>query len=383
MRMTSRTFLLLLVMVLPAACTLDGLGTQPTPTSPALESYLATLRGMGLDRYVDDDRLEPLRQHTLGDSGWVQYDYDPEYLHCIDGGPFHLLARSGKAPEPAQGATPGEETESSLLWMSDGGACWPGHETCPREASLPQSMGFGLAARVPGNPLRDWNIISVPYCDGSLYLGDSQADYDGDGVVDHTHWGLRAISAAVALLEAQFPDSTRIMIAGCGAGGYGTLLATPLVRLRFPSAQIYVWNESGPGLFDPDKADTRQLILDTWKVPPSLFAGCPDCREQLVYLYRWMLARDSGLSVGLYSSYQDAVISNDLLGMQAREFQGLLLTTTDRIWEEFPDRFKRYLVRGASHGIDDYAYEVQGIRIADWIGAMVNNVDLDWRDVRE
>jgi hypothetical protein len=401
MRITSRLLLLLLVMILPAACTLGGPGPEPTPTSAALESYLATLRGMGLDRYVDDEHLEPLGQQALDDSGWVRYDYDPEHLRCIDGGPFHLLARAGKEPEPSEAATPAEggtpgatpttgptatpatEATPSLLWMSDGGACWPGHQDCAREASLAQTMNFGLGAAVPGNPLRDWNVISVPSCDGSLYLGDNEADYDGDGAVDHTHWGLRAISAAVALLEAEFPDSTEIMIAGRGAGGYGTLLATPLVRLRFPSAQIYVWNESGPGLLDPDDPDTWQLILDTWNLTPQLPADCPHCQEQLVNLYRWMLARDSGLRVGLYSSYQDADISDDLLGMPPREFQGLLLTTTDRIWEEFPSRFRRYLVGGDSHGINDYAYEVRGIRIADWLGAMVAGDDIHWPDLRE
>lgn len=377
MRLTSRAFLLLLVVVLPAACTLDGFGPRPTPTGLALESYAATLREMGLDRYVDDQGLEPVREHELGEAGWIQYDYDPEHLRCIEGGAFHLLARVGRAPQP------GEVPANTLLWMSDGGACWPGRETCAREASLVQSMGFGLGAQVPGNPLRDWNMISVPYCDGSLYLGDREADYDGDGTVDHTHWGLRAISAAVALMQEQFPTSTKVLIAGCGAGGYGTLLATPLIRLRFPNAQIYVWNESGPGLYNPDDPDTWQLILDTWNLDPYLPADCPHCRDQVVNLYRWMLARDSGLKVGLYSSYGDSVISGDLLSMPAREFQGLLLTTTDRIWEEFPARFRRYLVVGDSHCVDDYTYQVRGSSIADWIEAMVNDDDLNWRDVRE
>jgi hypothetical protein len=368
MRMTNRACLLLLVMTLSAACTLDGIGPRPTPTGLALESYVVALRDMGLDRYLG---LEPVREHPLDDSGWVQYDYSYEDLHCIDGGPFHLLAR------------PGEEAEYTLFWMSGGGACWPGHDTCARESNLSQSINFGLGARVPDNPLREWNMISLPYCDGSLHLGDQEADYDGDGVGDHSHWGLRATSAAVTLLVEQFPDSTKILIAGCDAGGYGTLLAAPLIRLQFPNAHLYVWSEGGPGLYNPDKPDTWQMILDTWGLESYLPVDCPHCRAQLVNLYRWMLARDSGLKVGLYSSYQDAVISRNWLGMSPREFQGLLLTTTDRIWEEFPAHFKRYLVLGDSHCVDDYSYQVQGISITGWIEAMVAEDDFRWRDVRE
>lgn len=33
----------------------------------------------------------------------------------------------------------------------------------------------------PRNPLRDWNFVRVPYCNGSTHMGDNEADYDGDG----------------------------------------------------------------------------------------------------------------------------------------------------------------------------------------------------------
>jgi hypothetical protein len=369
MRLTSRACLLVLVLLLPAACTLAGRQPEATPTGLGLGSYVDTLRQMHLDRYVG---VEPARTHSLGGSGWVQYDYNPEQVRCIDGAPFHLVARSG------------ENAEATLIWLSDGEACWPGHEDCVRRVNPAQSIDFGLGARVPGNPLRDWNVISVPYCDGSLYLGDNEADYDRDGLVDHTHWGLRAISAAVTVLQTQFPDSARILIAGRGAGGYGTLLAVPLVRLQFPAAHLYVWSESGPGLYNPSDPDTWELILDTWNLDPYLPDDCPHCRAQLINLYGWILARDPGLRVGLYSSYEDAVISQDWLGMSPTGFKGLLLNTTERIEDEFLDRFKRYLVVGDSHGVDDYGYQVQGISILEWIGSMLEgDGGVRWRDLQE
>jgi hypothetical protein len=368
LHVAGRALLLLMVVILSAACRLDVLGPRPTPTTPAMGLYMATLREMQLGRYIG---IEAVREREIGSSGWVQYDYDQADCRCMDGGQFHLLAR------------PGKHTEYTLVWLSGGGACWPGHDTCTPRAELAQSLDFGLSTQLPANPFRDWNTISVPYCDGSLHMGDSDADYDDDSRVDHYHWGLRTTSAAVTLLRQKFPKSTKIVVAGCGAGGYGTILAVPVIRLQFPEARIYVWNESGPGLHNPDSPETWQLIKDTWNLASYLPDDCPHCRDQLLNVYGWLLARDPGLRVGLYSSYEDAVLSGDILGVQPREFRGLLLTTTDRLREEFPARFKRYLVAGDTHCVEDYFYRVDGITIRDWIEAMVTDDDIRWRDLRE
>jgi len=382
MRGTGRILILLLVTVLTAGCQVPEFGPQPTPTSSAMGSYMAALRDMRLDRYIG---IQPAHEHPVGRGDWVQYNYDQDDLYCIHGGPFHVLAR------------PADESEYTLFWMSGGGACWPGQDACSTQAELEQSLLFGLAYQTvdnrtptpgiptptPTNPVRDWNVISVPYCDGSVHAGDNDADYDDDGAPDHYHHGLRMTSAAVTLMKELFPDSNKILIAGCGAGGYGTILATPVIRLQFPGARLYVWNESGPGLYNPDKPDTRQRILEAWNLDPYLPDDCPHCREQLLSVYGWLLARDPDLKVGLYSSYEDAVVGGNYLEMQPQAFKGLLLTTTDRLRDEFPDRFKRYLVQGDSHCVDDYTREVNGISIRDWIAAMVNDRDDGWPDVRE
>ena len=374
MRVAGRTLSLLLVVVLVAGCSLDWLGLEPesTPASPEMASYLAALREMGLERYIG---IEPVHERELGNLGWVQYDYDRADCRCIDGGPFHVLARQGAEVE-------GESTPYTLFWMSGGGACWPGQDACTARATLSQSLTFGLGSRVQTNPVRDWNMISVPYCDGSVHMGNSDADYDDDNVVDHYHHGLKTTSAAVALMKELFPDSTKILIGGCSAGGYGTILAAPVIRLQFPDAQLYVWNENGPGLYNPDRPETLQLILDTWNLEPHLPDDCPHCREQLINIYGWLLARDPALKVGLYSSYGDAVIGGDYLEMTPRAYQGLLLTTTGRLRDEFPNSFKRYLVEGKSHCVEDYGYDVEGLTIHAWIEAMVTD-DQAWRDVLE
>jgi hypothetical protein len=358
MRVAGRTLSLLLVVVLVAGCSLDWLGLEPesTPVSPAMESYLATLREIGLDRYIG---IEPVYEWELGNSGWVQYGYDEADCRCIDGGPFHVLARPGAEVE-------GESSPYTLFWMSGGGACWPGQDACATRATLSQSMTFGLGSQTQANPVRDWNMISVPYCDGSLHAGDNDADYDKDDVVDHYHHGLKTTSAAVTLMKELFPQSTKILIAGCGAGGYGTIVATPLIRLRFPTAQLYIWNENGPGFYLPRQREYVQPIVEAWKLDAYLPEDCPECRTEPVNLYTWLLTRDSGLKLGLFSTYEDTAAEERFL------------EATRRLENASEDNFKYYLAWsdstwGDSACVDDYSRAAECIPIHDWIKAMVTD----------
>ncbi|CAG0933692.1 hypothetical protein TFLX_03177 [Thermoflexales bacterium] len=341
----------------------------PAPAAGLIPADLTpALRQMQLDKYIG---IQPIRQETIAPSGWTIYHYDKADCQCILGDDYALLAR------------PGKESNKTVFWLEGGGACWPGQENCTKSLSLrPDMADYGLASQDVRNPLRDWNFVYVPYCDGSIHMGDHDADYDGDGQVDHHHQGLRTTSAAVALMKDLFPQSEKILIAGCSAGGYGTLMAAPITRLQFPEAQLYVVNEGGPGLYNPARQDDFQLILDTWNLDPYLPADCPQCREQLIQLYPWLLARDPQLKVGMFSSYQDSVIGQAYLGMTPTAFRRLLVETTDKIHAEFSDTFKRYFIKGTAHCVPDYFYSVDGVSVRDWIEDLMNDSP-EWQDVLE
>ena len=227
-----------------------------------------------------------------------------------------------------------------------------------------------------------WNVIWVPYCDGSRHMGDNNADYDGDGETDHWHWGFRNTSAAVTLMKELFPNAEKILITGCSAGGGGTFIATMLIRFVYPNAKLYVVNDSGPGLFNPEQPDIRQLIVNTWKLEPLLPDDCPECHDQLIYLYKWMLAKDGSLKIGLFSYYQDALMGEYFLGMTPLDFEELLMTESGVLRQLFPETFKRYFIYGTGHCIYNYEKEVNGISIMEWIDYLVND-DNQWTDVLE
>jgi Pectinacetylesterase len=331
------------------------------------QEFLLTLQGLGFGKYLEEPQFHP--QHTQkGD--WDVYAYPVDELRCVLGGEYFIQTRSGS------------ESANTVIWMDGGGSCWPGRDSCVKDAQIaPWIEESGLASSDKDNPVRDWNFVYVPYCNGSSYLGDRNADYDGDGEVDHWHWGIKSTSAGLRLMKEQFPDTEKVLIAGCSAGGAGTIFTAPVARLKFPEAKIYVLNISGPGLIKPEEVALRDLIKKTWGIEQFIPEDCLQCNEQILYTYSWLLEKDTELKVGIFSSYNDsAAISN--WGMAPEVFKSLILSTTNEIHADNTDTFNRYFIAGNRHCMDDYLYEVNGISFWDWITYLVNE-DPRWSDMLE
>ena len=182
-------------------------------------------------------------------------------------------------------------------------------------------------------------------------------------------------------MKQLFPNNQKILIAGSSNGGYGTFGATPIVRLAFPDAQLYVLNDSGPGLFRPEEAAVWPVLINTWNLSPMLPPTCQQCQNQLIYLFDWMLDYDSKLKIGMYSSYQDAVVSQ-VVGMSGAENEQLLRTTTTQIHQNHPDTFKRYFVQGDSHCIADFYNQVNGVTVWMWLDAFISDRP-GWNEILE
>ena len=357
--------ILLLILGSAADCTLISESKIGQPAAPEDQNLLEVLRGLHFDQYLTSPQFEPLHSAS---SGWEVYTYRTDQLRCILGGEYFLMVRRGT------------ETSKTVIWLEGGGACWPGRDDCTKEAQFGSWIeAYGLASPDDRNPVRTWNFIYVPYCDGSIHLGDSQADYDGDGIIDHWHWGLKSTSAAVRLGGELFPDSQQILIAGCSAGGGGTLGAAPVTRLAFPEARLYVLNISGSGLVNPAMAEARDLMEETWNIGQFIPGDCPRCSEQFIYLYDWLLERDPRLKVGMFSSFYDATVRTGW-GMAPEAFRSLIVGTTDAIQTDHPETFERFFVNGEMHCISDYGYTVEGISLWDWIGYLVAD-DPRWIDL--
>lgn len=343
-----------------------------TVTEPELEineeqELRSTLRDLGFGKYLEEPQFNP---HYTREENWDVYTYPLEELRCVLGGEYFIQMHKGSEPD------------KTVIWMDGGGSCWPGRDTCVKEAETYLWIEeYGLASSYEENPVRDWNFVYVPYCNGSSYMGDRNADYDGDGDVDHWHWGLKTTSAALRLMKEQFPETEEILIAGCSAGGAGTIFSVPVVRLQFPDAKIFVLNISGPALLKPEEVELRALIKKTWGIEQFIPDDCQKCNQQFIYLYSWLLERDPKLQVGVFSSYYDTGPITHW-GLTPEVFRSLILTTTEEIHAENPDTFKRYFIAGDRHCMDDYFYKVGGYSFWEWIGYMVND-NPRWMDILE
>ena len=315
------------------------------------QDYLQSLKASGFNKYLD---MSPVYSKKVETPLWDIYQFSAPEYECVMGGDFGLMVHRGK------------QNDKTVLWLQPGQECWPGHPNCSSpdgRVSLEQAFEkvlssangspFGPGQPDADNPLADWNYIYVPSCDGSFHFGDAAADYDDDGMIDHRHNGLRQTSAAVNMMKTLFPDSKKILVADSSTGGFGTFGAIPLARLAFPNAGIYVLNDSGPGVFNSKSPALWPLIIQTWNLEPMFPADCPDCRLQLTYFYDWLLARDPQLKIGMFSSYQDAVVGS-VVGLSATENETAVLAASGKVHEAHPDTFKRFFIKGASHCIPDY-----------------------------
>jgi hypothetical protein len=335
-----------------------------------LRAYQQTLEGSSFNKYLP----LPIAYDSVAHLGaWDAYLFTSAEYQCVLGGHYALLTHAGI------------ETDKTVIWLQPGQECWPGHPNCgyaDRTYTDAEALAYTVAGADGGpfgptspdrdNPVAGWNYIYVPTCDGSFHFGDAAADYDNNGVADHFHNGLRQTTAAVSLVKKLFPDSRKILVAGSSNGGYGTFGAAPIVRLAFPDARLYVLNDSGPGLFNPKDPALWPILIKTWNLSSMLPVDCQGCQGQLIYLFDWLLDHDPKLKIGMYSSYQDAVVSS-VVGMSPAENEQLLRTTTTQIHRDHPGTFKRYFILGDSHCIADFYNQVNGVTVWSWLDAFVND----------
>jgi hypothetical protein len=109
---------------------------------------------------------------------WDSLHFDPADAKaiCLRGDPFEVEVHHGSS-------------DNVLLYLEGGGACW-NEENCwttplVKLTAAPLFGGGVLELDNPDNPFKDWSIVYVPYCDGSVFTGDNLADYGGKPTYHH------------------------------------------------------------------------------------------------------------------------------------------------------------------------------------------------------
>lgn len=159
---------------------------------------------------------------------------------------------------------PATKTDNVLVVFEPGGACWD-YDSCAGKTSLGASNTNGIsdghmsAWQIPfpflnrddeNNPLRDYNLVYMPYCTGDVHVGDTVKTYvDPSGqepdLVFHHH-GYRNMLAASDYMAETFPHVGKLVVYGCSAGGVGSISSHYFVRKALAPERAYLLDDSGP-----------------------------------------------------------------------------------------------------------------------------------------
>lgn len=352
-------------------CILSGCGSgdSSTEVTPQEAPIVQEIRATGIDRFLGQTEARREQQ-----AEWEVLFFNPAEGRaiCLFGSEYQISIRRGAS-------------NNVLFYLQGGGACWSAL-TCldlkaAKETADRSSATGILDPSRPDNPFKDWNILFVSYCDGSVFIGDNVVQYRD---VTTYHHGLANLGAAVTAMQRTFPNPDKILVAGSSAGGYGTLFGMMMAKLTFPNQSNWVLNDAGPGIQNLNDTTERPQRDQNWPSPRFFPAGCTRCMEQPAYLYEWAISRDPNLRVGIFSSLQDIVIRTFLL-LDGPGYEALLRQVTNDMVSRVGDRLHRFFISGERHTIlldpDFYDLRLNGTSMAEWTGAMVNNNAAGWPDL--
>jgi hypothetical protein len=379
--MTFRSARSLGILVL-SFLSLSLMGTQ-CPFGLKIPAYF-DLHASGVDRYVGE--FQPATEEVIGE--WTKFTFDTEGGEgptCIDGSPFTVFARERNPHKVA-------------IFLNGGGACWQNFYQCSITASGSPPGASGIFAdtfdagggNFIANPLSDWSMMFVSYCDGSVFGGDND-------VVDASfppaaaggvrrHRGVRNVTAAIDLARDLWPHPAKVLLTGSSAGGYGVAGISPfIVRFNWGNlTKLYVFNDSGPAVTNLDDPASIQTRVNDWAYTQFNPSSCTDCTtdKQPAELLEWMLENDGQVRSALYSTDGDSTIRFFLTPpagpfLTQAQYRGLLLDTHDPINDRFPNRHKRFIRSGsvqhtALGGSLYYTAAIDGVPLHQWMGDFVN-----------
>lgn len=332
----ARPLLAPLLALLAAACADDTpaapAGFQryvPAATSPANIAYRA-----GLTRYLATAQPSETSDHD----GITTFTFNPaDGPVCMRGSEFRASVREGAS-------------DDLLIFLQGGGACWS--DFCLAVTAAPAIIPtMDLLRTTADGPMRDFDVLYLPYCDGSLFAGDRAIDENGDGTPDRIHHGLQNLSAALTAGYRRFPHPRRVVLAGSSGGGFGTILAAYLVRYVYPNAPLYVLNDSGVGVARTGDTAFLDRLLDEFGARGFIPSDCTDCTRNghITGVVRYLLDHDPNVRIGTLSSWYDFVISGMFLRSTPEAFRDALRTETGAIHDAHPTRYRRFFYDGQGH----------------------------------
>ncbi|MBK7060456.1 MAG: hypothetical protein IPH51_08080 [Rubrivivax sp.] len=367
--------------------------------SPAALAHSAST-GAGWQKVQATGAVQGLdgRSHTATCSGYPGTDAK-----------FNFWTRKGKS-------------RNLVIYLEGGGACWD-DLTCtfPYDSRLPTGVPQFYSAAMASsekpaqlgglfnlnrsdNPVKDWDMVYVPYCTGDLHSGTTTGTYINaghpayqhlPGQFDIRHQGFSNLMVVLDWVKRNVQAPARVLVAGSSAGGYGASINFPWVRTLFPAAQMRVLADASQGVTTPNwdqgtpGRGSWQVQLPPWAINmnPAAVSG-PE-------LLRLAAQAHPDVRVAQFSTNFD---------LEQVQFYGVMkeyygpgsacpypvldwnrqMVSTMRSYAQTLPNYRHYLAAGTYHtiltGNDFYTERTFGVAFNDWLGAMVAaDADQPWR----
>lgn len=347
---------LLVLYFLFSACSDEN---NPTIATKDNQNPFQDLYDQGVDRYLGV--FTPTLSTSTG--AVTEYFFDiPNGPICFTGNDFSMFTRDGS-------------TNNLLIFLQGGGFCNP--NSCEAvETGIPL-IPFGiLNPNDIDNPMNNYNIGYIPYCDGSAMIGDREVDIDGDGVNDRYFRGIQNLSASLDVIANKYPSPEKIVLAGNSAGGFAVHHALPLVRKLYPGVKIYVINDSGVGIINPEGWNMNLDYWNGWSFYPKSCSSCIGEDGNLTGYHKYQLAQDKNIIMAYLSSKQDETFALLTQG-GGSAFETQLLEASSELNNAYPERFNSLIANGNVHTfiIRNYDYPVGETTVKKWIANMLSDND--------
>jgi hypothetical protein len=326
---------------------------------------------------------EPVDAGT-DDSTWEQVVPGGD-CECADGSEFAFWARNA-------------DPTKVVFFLDGGGACFdattcaftrgPGGGSENYDWSIfgedPAREGGIFDFSRADNPFLDYSFIYVPACTGDVHLGDVTRQYAPALTVEHN--GFVNGTAALGYLAERYPEAAEVVVIGKTDGSIAAPVYGGLVADLLPDAEVTVFGaQSGHIPDDPDL--NAEVLGELW----GAYDNMPDWEVN-----DGLTSRDWGpprfwIQAGLHDP--DTVLARfdfayDRSAAEGAETIGLdpsqLLASIDANEAAIEDAgvvLHSYTAPGHDHGILEwpkfYELEVNGVRLVDWVAALIAGEPLD------
>jgi Pectinacetylesterase len=319
--------------------------------------------------------------NSAGSAGWEKIVPGGDCA-CADGSEFAFWEQKA---DPAK----------VVLFLDGGGACFDA-TTCAFTGSgendfynwsirgtnpAMQSGIFDFAN--PDNPFAEYSFIYVPLCTGDSYLGDVTREYSPELTVEHN--GFVNGTAALDYLAERYPGADQVVVVGKTAGSIAAPIYGGLVADLLPEAQVTVFGGQS-GHFPDDPDFNAEILGERW----GAYATMPDWEVN-----DGLTARDWGpprfwIQAGLhdpeivlarfdYAYDANAARALEQLGVDSSTLE--MIDANEAAIEAAGVVLHSYTAPGEEHGIFDfdrfYELEVNGVRLVDWVEALLAGEPLD------